>query len=205
MEKWTKTSLVSHSRPYVVCDYIDNFPSAPDRTGKISKFNFDAYAVLEATQSQGEDMLDFCRGHRLTVCLLQSHRTRYWNPRSNAGFHALSSRRSLPGCSMHQAILLPLFRLQTPYLERAPVSVPLAPRSACSLARLARLPAMGRQYSSAFALPALQTNRATSLLRFKRTYRSAANARLSTHIAWLIGLAECIWQRYSMPCVRSGS
>jgi hypothetical protein len=27
---------------------------APDRSGKISKFNFDAYAILEATPAQGE-------------------------------------------------------------------------------------------------------------------------------------------------------
>jgi target of rapamycin complex 2 subunit MAPKAP1 len=28
--------------------------TAPDRTGRISKFNFEAYAVLEATPAQGE-------------------------------------------------------------------------------------------------------------------------------------------------------
>lgn len=30
------------------------FISAPDRTGKISKFNFEAYAVLEATPTQSK-------------------------------------------------------------------------------------------------------------------------------------------------------
>lgn len=62
MEKWTKISLVSHSILYMTRNYIDHLQPAPDRTGKISKFNFDAYAVLEATPSQSEHMPNYIEG-----------------------------------------------------------------------------------------------------------------------------------------------
>jgi hypothetical protein len=39
--------------------------TAPDRTGKISKFNFDAYAVLEASSNQGA--LYFCSGRKCSI------------------------------------------------------------------------------------------------------------------------------------------
>jgi hypothetical protein len=70
----------------------EDFPP-PDRTGKISKFNFDAYAVLEASMSQSKPRS--CNSTALVQLLTpkQSIRIGRSNPRSNAGRHASWARR----------------------------------------------------------------------------------------------------------------
>jgi hypothetical protein len=70
----------------------EDFP-LPDRTGRIFKFDFDAYAVLEASVSQSKP-----RSHNSTALaqLLipkQSIRIGRSNPGSNAGRHASWARR----------------------------------------------------------------------------------------------------------------
>ena len=60
MEKWTRISRVSTPLLRRIClagALVLSRYAAPDRTGKISKFNFEAYAVLEASQSQSKSKL----------------------------------------------------------------------------------------------------------------------------------------------------
>lgn len=53
MARWTRISRVSAI--FVIIRACHSSSSAaPDRSGKISKFNFDAYAVLEASAAQGK-------------------------------------------------------------------------------------------------------------------------------------------------------
>lgn len=53
MAKSMKISLVSHISDTPVKFDFQSVP-APDRSAKISKFNFEAYAVLEASPAQSK-------------------------------------------------------------------------------------------------------------------------------------------------------
>ena len=67
--------------------------AAPDRTGKISKFTFDAYAALEANPSQSKYPLrtlsEYLRASP------QSNKTKFWKQKFSGILHAWSRRRSL--------------------------------------------------------------------------------------------------------------
>ena len=61
MGRWTRTFLVSRRSPHYRISqtgqgsnpfFFLSFPVAPNRESKISKFNFEAYAVLEANPYQ---------------------------------------------------------------------------------------------------------------------------------------------------------
>src|SRR5436190_23149745 len=79
----------------LVSDLGSSFPArlshilAPIRMGKISKFNFDAYAVIEATPAQSFSLLSL-RFSSLTDYSLQSNKTRL----SRARFSVLPDRSS---------------------------------------------------------------------------------------------------------------
>lgn len=69
-------------------------PPAPDRTGRISKFNFDAYAVLEASQSQGRLPYDYRTSRRSQhFYTIKFNKTSSLRQRSNVVSHASSLRR----------------------------------------------------------------------------------------------------------------
>ena len=71
MGRWTRTFPVSRRRPITVfrkrtrLEPFSSFPPvAPNRESKISKFNFEAYAVLEANPSQSS----FSHSHFFFFC-----------------------------------------------------------------------------------------------------------------------------------------
>jgi len=70
----------------------EDFPP-PDRTGKISKFNFDAYAVLEASPAQSKSRLYSLPLGSPILLPTQSNKTRCLNPRSSAGHHVSWARK----------------------------------------------------------------------------------------------------------------
>lgn len=70
----------------------EDFPP-PDRTGKISKFNFEAYAVLEASPAQSGSPHSYDPNHYGLKPSTQFNRTKPSNPRYNAGPRVLWAKR----------------------------------------------------------------------------------------------------------------
>lgn len=77
-----------------LCDLISHDSSAPDRLGKVSKFNADAYAVLEATPTQGKATSLHCvrRTYKPNLCS-QFNRISYLRRKFSASLQGLQRRQ----------------------------------------------------------------------------------------------------------------